>query len=43
MGVLDRSRNDLTDAPADNRKDPTSWKSSSDETLTSPMGTDPER
>lgn len=30
MDVLDRRRNDLTDAPADNRKDPTNWKSSAD-------------
>jgi hypothetical protein len=31
MGVPDRRRNDLTDAPADNRKAPTNWKSSSDD------------
>jgi len=31
MGILDRSGNDLTDAPADNRNDPTNWKSSSDD------------
>ena len=31
MGVLDRSINDLTDTPADARKDPNNWKSSSDD------------